>query len=334
VFRIPGIHCAFAICLVLLMGTIRSATAGTWPYPPPRDYDGVVFVTPTVGWLYAGDVLHTANGGQTWVLQRTWITPGGSPLQMQFVDPLHGWVLYSHGILHRTTDGGGTWQVIQASPRGPDADPPYRTDLDKLRMLTPEMGFGLNRSGDILFRTTDGGLTWRTSRFGKTQALFDELAFVDAKRGWVAGNGDVFTTTNGGQTWLPLPKVPADGPYRMQFLSETTGWLLDYPSGRLYRTSTGAQSWQVCAISQPPSKIYGYFFRTPTQGWAAAAGGIILRTTDACSSWSQVQTPSTGYLGDVYFLDENNGWAAGADNTVLKTTDGGLTWTQVPVNVP
>jgi photosystem II stability/assembly factor-like uncharacterized protein len=334
-YRIVGLRCAFSmICLVLLVGSATLATAGTWLNPPPRNYSGVVFATPTVGWLYAGDVLHTADGGQTWMLQRTWITPGGFPLQMQFVDPLHGWVPYGHGILHRTADGGRTWQVVQASPRGPDADPPYRTDLDKLRMLNAQVGFGLNDSGDILLRTTDGGLTWRTSRFGKTGALFDELAFVDVKRGWVAGNGDVFATANGGQTWLPLPKAPGDGPYRMQFLSDTTGWLLNYPSGRLNRTSNGGQSWQACAAGQSTPKIYGFFFRTPTLGWAAAAGGIILRTADACSSWTQVQTASTVDLGDVHFPDEMNGWAAGANNTVLKTTDGGLTWTPVQVNVP
>ena len=334
-FRFKG----FSLSLLLLVCALGISGANAQLMKPSVTYYHVMFVSLDVGWLYgSGRILATTDGGRSWALWRASNSPGAAghtPMEMQLLSGQHGWVLYSESQLHRTVDGGHTWQVIDVRPRGPDADPPYRADLNLLRMLTPQVGFGMNHSGDILLRMMDGGLTWRTSRFRQEQADFDELYFLDTKRGWVGGNGEIYATSDGGQVWHALPKASVDGPYRMQFLSSARGWLLDYPSGRLFRTDTGGQNWQQCGSGQSTPKIYGFFFRTPTEGWAAAAGGNVLLTLDGCGTWSEVQASATSVaLQDVHFLDERNGWAVGSGDTVLKTTDGGLTWTPVQVNVP
>ncbi len=193
----------------------------------------------------------------------------------------------------------------------------------------------MSDTGTHLLRTSDGGLTWRATLIRQGEVNFRVLYFVDAKQGWVAGiKGMLAWTRDGGRTLETLPPKPVRAPIQLQFASASVGWLLDAHDFRLSRTLDGGQSWQSCQGGPATPGIRGFFFRTPTQGWAAAVGGVVLRTTDGCASWQAVQTPSTADLNAVQFLDSSTGWAVGDNDTVLKTTDGGLTWTLVPVNAP
>ncbi len=202
-------------------------------------------------------------------------------------------------------------------------------------MVTPQDGFGVSDMGTHLLRTFDGGLTWRATLIREGEINFSEVSFVDAKQGWVAGiKGMLSRTRDGGRTLETLPTTPVRTPLQMQFASASMGWLLDAHDFRLSRTTDGGQSWQACQGGPATPGIRGFRFQTPTQGWAAAVGGVVLRTTDGCASWQVLQTPRTDDLNAVQFLDSATGWAVGDNDTVLKTTDGGLTWTLVPVNAP
>ena len=278
-------------------------------------------------------MLGTTNGGQTWAIQRTWEKKGGTARQMQLLDPQNGWVVYPGGYLHRTIDGGRTWQVGRVLTREPNTK--SVVSLGRLFMVSPQSGFGVSDTGTELLRTSDGGLTWRAMQIREGTVNFTVLAFLDAKQGWVAGiKGMLAMTRDGGRTLESLPPAPVLAPLQMQFVSVSAGWLLDAQAFRLSHTLDGGQSWQPCQGGSATPGIRGFFFRTPTQGWAAAVGGVILRTTDGCMSWQAVQTPRTDDLNAIQFLDSSTGWAVGDNDTVLKTTDGGLTWTVVPVNVP
>jgi photosystem II stability/assembly factor-like uncharacterized protein len=253
---------------------------------------------------------------------------------MQFLDAQHGWVLYEGSQLHRTTDGGQTWQAVDVRPPVRQGSGSIPAGLRRLVMVSPQVGFGLS-SDDIFLRTSDGGLTWRASRIGQDQLPFDQLVFLDPRQGWVADvNGQLYATNDGGQTWRSLPPPPVRSIRLLQFGSATAGWLLDNRAFTLFRTTNGGQSWQACGGGQSVPKIRGFYFRTAATGWAIGVGGVVLRTTDGCVTWQTSQTPSTADLNGIHFVDDMNGWAVGAEDTVLKTTDGGLTWTPVQVNVP
>jgi photosystem II stability/assembly factor-like uncharacterized protein len=243
---------------------------------------------------------------------------------MQFVDPQHGWVLYESSYLHRTIDGGGSWQAIRVLAR--DHTSSYPIGLGRLLMVSPQIGFGLGDVGTHLLRTSDGGITWHATLIRQGEVNFTALSFLDGKQGWVAGiRGMLAMTRDGGRTLHDLPATPIDTPGHMQFISATTGWTLDLQGFRMFRTTDGGQSWQACNPGQPAPVIYGFFFQSATQGWAAAVGGVVLRTTDGCATWQAIQTPSTADLNAVHFLDATEGWVAGNDGAFLKTADGGLT---------
>jgi photosystem II stability/assembly factor-like uncharacterized protein len=203
-------------------------------------------------------------------------------------------------------------------------------------MVSPQVGFGLDGDGIQLLRTTDGGVTWRTSLITPQELVFRELFFLDTQQGWLAGvDGRLFHTTDGARTWNPLPPSPVRGPLGTQFLTPSVGFVLETDGRRvLFRTSDGGRSWQPCAPSQTVPDAWRVTFRTPTLGWAAASTGIVLRTTDGCVSWQIIQTPATAQLRDIHFVTDTLGWAVGDEGTVLKSADGGLTWTPVQVNVP
>jgi photosystem II stability/assembly factor-like uncharacterized protein len=55
------------------------------------------------------------DGGATWAEIPQAMAPGTSPMAMQFIDALNGWVVdYNDGSyrIYRTTDGGQTWTLL------------------------------------------------------------------------------------------------------------------------------------------------------------------------------------------------------------------------------
>ena len=109
-------------------------------------------------------LVHTADGGATWeVLGQAGTTlPGTGQVSandiapsLDFLDPMHGW--YASGGpergVYRTSDGGHTWQSVQAPA-------PHVTDV---QFVDPDHGWvamGVGAYTSQLARTTDGGAHW------------------------------------------------------------------------------------------------------------------------------------------------------------------------------
>jgi photosystem II stability/assembly factor-like uncharacterized protein len=76
--------------------------------------NAVYFSSPEIGWIVGefGLVLHTKDGGQTWVSQRY-----GSDLPqlyaVKFLDDRRGWAVGQAGNLIQTFDGGQHWSLVQ-----------------------------------------------------------------------------------------------------------------------------------------------------------------------------------------------------------------------------
>ena len=57
--------------------------------------------------------------------------------------------------------------------------------------------------------------------------------------------------------------------------------------------------------------------------------GIVIKTTDGGSTWTQTTDSGTVWLTAISFVDTLTGYVGGLNNNILKTTDGGNTWSQV-----
>ena len=124
---------------------------------------------------------------------------------MWFVDALTGWVL-ENGLgdqLHRTTDGGQTWQ------RRSFGVDPATYGYTRVQFLSPLQGWAVTKAFEpqpgLILRTTDGGQTWQSVPHPARVSNLNALWFLSPTEGWVVGaSSTILKTTDGGQTWTEI----------------------------------------------------------------------------------------------------------------------------------
>jgi len=163
------------------------------------------------------------------------------------------------------------------------------------------------------------------------------IAFKNGDNGYVvgddgSGNGVIYTTTDGGATWSPVSKVGIGNLKDVQFVGPV-GYAIS-EEGYLVKTDGGA-NWNTIA-SGTNQKLNDLYFSSATSGVIIGNGGVILKTTDGCSTWTPAAVPPLNPVVDYYdlhFLDNIFGYIAGDKATVITTEDGGATWTNLPNDV-
>jgi photosystem II stability/assembly factor-like uncharacterized protein len=189
---------------------------------------------------------------------------------------------------------------------------------------------GERNTPDRIYRTQDGGYTWRDISPaepvpGPDESLVADAFFYDAQRAWVAyGRLDpqsipetpiVWRTQDGGQSWQASQPLPTDNlfenyhPSDLQFTDPQTGWLLvhmgvgmnhDYVS--LFRSQDGGLTWARLLDPYGDGGIQSctktaVYFTSPTTGWilgdcqGVAAGALLFQTADGGATWNRVDLP-------------------------------------------
>jgi photosystem II stability/assembly factor-like uncharacterized protein len=269
--------------------------------------------TPPVIWM-------TADGGQNWSTSAALdVGQGGSfyvPAVIQFTDMLHGFLLvhtgkgmnYDYVFLFSTLDGGKTWKRI-VDPNL--ANLPMNCTKTGLDFADANTGLvtgdciGVVPNSIYLYRTTDGGNTWKPVRLP-----------VPAKL------PDMYTNESN-----------VCGSYSPGF-SGQTGWLVvrcnDYGPGVaqafLYTSTNAGETWSSHSEAAPVDFVQ---FLNPGVGWFAGGGQVYL-TEDGGKVWQPVS--GVGGEGQPDFIDQTTGWMVSrtGDSIVLvQTTDGGAHWTQL-----
>jgi photosystem II stability/assembly factor-like uncharacterized protein len=151
-------------------GTImHSYDAGvTWrrqAAPTEVALGSVAFTSALSGWAVGGDgwssdtpresshgiILHTADGGVTWVAQKT---PASAVSDLAFVDDQQGWAVGGRGLILHTADGGQTW-VTQRSG--------VTRNILSVAFTDALHGYAGCADG-VLLTTADGGASWKRAR--------------------------------------------------------------------------------------------------------------------------------------------------------------------------
>ena len=106
------------------------------------------------------------------------------------------------GIILYTTDGGSTW-----TPR-------YTTNaltdiVWKIQRLDAQHWFASIYSEPVnddtsLLRSTDGGMTWTMHTVADTYTYVETIGFLDTLHGWTGGEGTLWETADGGDTWQEI----------------------------------------------------------------------------------------------------------------------------------
>jgi photosystem II stability/assembly factor-like uncharacterized protein len=333
-----------------------------------RTLSAVRFVSKSEGWAVAEDapntapnvdslqgyrLLHTADGGETWVMQQKF---GGLRLEeaeISFPGGKSGYAL-AGGKLLKTADGGTHWTAVEFAQQ----------DFSPLRMFFTDAqngwvaGFSEEGASALVMHTTDGGKSWSVQLHenqDKNSAGIAGISFVSAKEGWVLTTnlsfmeGELYHTVNGGAKWDPGSKGRAcrPSPDGLCFVDSQTGWIpLDHGAGPidggLSVTRDGGKTFQILGETKAegggPRAITDareILFRSKTEGWAVAMdsehGDFLLRTSDGGATWEQTY-PSPGPIKGFSFVSGQTGFGLGElsdENALLETQDGGESWKKI-----
>ncbi len=151
--------------------------------------------------------------------------------------------------------------------------------------------------------------------------------FFKGNVGWIGTeDGKVYKTTDDGCTWTSQEFLPGIkiNILSVFFTSPDTGYFGGY--------ATSFSTYDAGATYTPfyPASLgiiaNGIYFPSRKIGYIAGNDGVIMKTTDAGVSWSQLNSGVSHHLQSVFFVGQDTGWVVGNNGTVRKTTDGGATW--------
>lgn len=238
----------------------------------------------------------------------------GTP-SIYFLNSQQGWIATGCGSLCyqsrpaivQTSNGGRTWRVIV----GPDI-------------------------GSVPF----SGPTWMELG-GKT-----EVGFIDARRGFYAQVGELWTTDDGGSTWSlvktggPVVSFTTLGNSAWALVSHCPRFPLSCSQLDLYRWSALSQEWVRLSRSfssggADPTDVnmtvagLALFMSVPGHQYRIAASGRVTSVSTACRAMQELPTP--GQLVGICDVD------GGGDASKVKfaiSTNQGKTWTPTVAGPP
>lgn len=286
----------------------------------------VDFVNENYGWAvgYYGRILHTTDGGKTWVHQESGTTK--TLTCVDFVDQNNGWVVGYGPTILCTRDGGASWVKQKTSEE---------ILLTAVKFVTDKKGWIVGEFGTILY-TEDGGQNWQAQQSGEDSILY-ALDFADELNGWAAGEfGAIFHTSDGGKTWQAQDSGVVNVFFSAQAMDSQQVWLAGIDSLILHSTD-GGQTWQkVESGYQKVVPFYAVHFTDPNVG-VVAGQGVTLCTQDGGASWKPVKFAgdSTKEIMDYLWLyriassSPTTMWMVGEKGKIFKSMNSGEVWDEI-----
>jgi len=179
-------------------------------------------------------------------------------------------------------------------------------------------------------------------------ARYDDISFVNPSLGWaVNSSGQIFRTTNGGNSWTQQLQISAY--FRcVKFADSLNGWAGTLDNTQLlYHTTDSGEHWNLVTniptTPVSPKRICGLFVvnKNIIYGSGAYDGpAVIIKTTNGGVNWQTIDMSNYATnLIDCYFINKDSGFVVGGSPNaifnggqgttkavVLYTTNGGNTW--------
>jgi photosystem II stability/assembly factor-like uncharacterized protein len=235
--------------------------------------------------------------------------------------------------------------VYPSTPRWLVQNSPTTLSLFSVRVVNRDVAWasGGNGSGTepVVIRTTDGGGVWGAVTSNLPPADLYCIEAFDADRAWVGtGGGQIYATTNGGQSWTaqPYPGTQSGFIDGLRFFDAQVGYALgDPPAGSaqfvLLRTTDGGSTWY--HFTNEPVGTTGeagwnnsFSWSDPRHGWFGTNVSRVWRTSDGGATWQNAASGASASFA-VAFRDSMTGVVGHNDGVVGRSTDGGLSWSTV-----
>lgn len=253
-----------------------------------------------------GHILYSDDLGQNW--QQAKVPTRQMLTSVFFVDEQHGWAVGHDALILATSDGGQTWtkQFEDLEREAPLLDIWFK-DL--------QTGYAIGAYGALL-ETSDGGKNWEdvSDRLDNEDAYhLNAITAVKDSGLFIVGElGQMFRSTDWGQTWERIEEQPYDGSLFGVVGTDQAGTLLAYGlRGHLFRSSDFGSSWQQIVIDTPNNGPLEFGLADGTllgDGSVVVVGhgGTVLRSADHGQSFSLINRPDRLSLAGVTALDNGN----------------------------
>ena len=244
-----------------------------------------------------------------------------------------------------TSDGGNTWTTSNFTD--PKAFPVYC-----IHAFNADVAFV---TASTIYKTTDRGTTWTaaTGVYNNASSFPNTIHFFDQNNGVAMGDPvegyfEIYTTTNGGTTWVRVPSsnIPAPlageiGQVNLHAYYNNSYWFMTN-NWRLFRSTDRGYNW---TCSQLPPLTGGYIsmaFRDELHGLADNIIGSHLamgRTSDGGDTWTYDLMPGwiTNWANLAYIPGTQATYTINSISysgkelrtMILYTTDDGDTWNRM-----
>ena len=248
--------------------------------------------------------------------------------------------------LKKTTDGGKSWKqllhdtVVYRIPQERQG----RYEIICFDFVNENLYY-MGADSGIIFKTTDGGLTWEKIKVNTNKQIIS-INFFNEIDGLCLTSVELLKTNDGGSNWfkvaIPDSFLKSSNPYSTyEFYSfqcpDSNSIKLHYYFGKIYFliSDDGGETWSRSVI--PKKGMLSYNFLDRNNGWLVQYyqtsytdyPNVVMQTTDGGYSWNKILDTLVKIISglrEVYFRNLNEGIACGDNGVFFRTTNGGNKW--------
>lgn len=183
-----------------------------------------------------------------------------------------------------------------------------------------------------VFKSCDGGITWRDANAGLGDSGRDFLAVdpLDTNVVYAGGSSrDVYRTTNGGISWSKYSEFPTDWVSDLEIDPQNASVMYAAGGSWFFTSTDGGLSWESVRTSLDMIVDIALDPEDPQRVYAADTEGV-WRTTDG--GWAWDKACDEGFWAIAIHPQHTQLWYAsygGYGGGIYKSQDGGHTWEEM-----
>ena len=252
-----------------------------------------------------------------------------NPLDIDFIDENHGFLVGTNKLILETTDGGSTW-----AERSLDLASEENFRLISIDFKGDE-GWLVGQPG-LVMHTLDAGKNWNRLVLGNklpgNPYLITTLDENSAELATTAGA--IYRTVDGGINWESRVSDASGGVRDLRRREDGTYVSVSSLGNFFVTLQPTDDAWQPHQRASS-KRVQTLGFQPNGQLWMLSRGAEIRfnENPDDLESWSKPIIPIVnGYnYQDLVWDPSESIWAAGGNGTLLVSNDDGKTWEQDPI---
>lgn len=319
--------------------SINNGTINTFGSPPRIHALAVDPKTPTTIYAASGDgIYRSLDAGGHWVFIP--LFPSGLSilnLVSITINPLTPTTVYVVGgvglsdpRIYKSLNGGQTWTQLSAGLSGLFASAVAVDPINPQNVYV-----GVNGGG--VYRSSNGGDTWQTTNLGLTSLAVTTMKFdpnnpatLYLGAGRKNGVGGLFSSNDGGNTWLPLGSEGLPANLSINSITFTDRTLFVGSDQGIYMREDGAARWTLVGNGISGVSFQHLLVVGTRTIYAAAESDGLFKSTDGGANWATSNTGLFATSVTGIAVDTRGNLVASANfGGIFKSQDAGETWTQL-----